>query len=108
MERIWTVRNCAFLMLLAMAVPVSAMASDSEGYLPEGVQIYRGGEAVEDRSNAMVLIIYTKDNPKRVMGFYRKTLGMTPIQGRSFYLGDDHTGTQIDSGPIFLTVAVAS
>ncbi len=78
-----------------------------EGQLPSGVQMYRGGEAVEDDSG-FAHIIYTKDVPEKVMAFYRKTLGMEPIQGRSFYLGDNHTGTQIDSGPVYLTVKMSA
>ncbi|MFQ5736505.1 MAG: hypothetical protein ACE5GY_06530 [Thermodesulfobacteriota bacterium] len=85
-----------------LLLPVAGMAGDDMGRIPPGVRMYRGGEAVEDGSQYMAHVIYTKDDPKKITAFYRKTLGVAPIRGRSFYLGD------IDDGPIFLTVEPAS
>lgn len=100
------------IMALGLLLPLSAMAEDDDndgyGRIPPGVQLYPGG--VEGGKMSMFAnIYYTNDTPDKVMDFYRRTLGMEPVEKRTFYLGEnDVPGVTDGNGPVNLRINTAS
>ena len=82
------ITGMCMLVFFAMGLVSSVIGEEVQGKLPPNVQVYRGGDAVED-NNGFNLKIYTKDNPAKVTEYYRKALRMDPMRGRTFYLGED-------------------
>ncbi|MDF1581403.1 MAG: hypothetical protein P1P74_11600 [Desulfuromonadales bacterium] len=100
----------SILFLLAPGISPPAMGEENPGKLPPKVQKYKSGDVVEDYA-WRVLNLYTKDDPDKVADFYRKTLGMDPISGRTFYLGEDVLNLSRPSEAdetVYLTVSAAA